>query len=58
MKHGLIVRFEEITRCQPEIQDCLIGILSDKVIHIPELAGGDAVLFAEKGFNVLVVEYS
>lgn len=53
MKHGLIVRFEEITRCQPEIQDCLIGILSDKVIHIPELAGGDAVLFAEKGFNVL-----
>ncbi len=53
MKHGLIVRFEEVTRCQPEIQDCLIGILSDKVLHIPELAGGDAALFAEKGFNVL-----
>jgi MoxR-like ATPase len=53
MKHGLIVRIEEVTRCQPEIQDCLIGILSDKVLHIPELAGGDAALFAEKGFNVL-----
>jgi MoxR-like ATPase len=53
MKHGQIVRFEEITRCQPEIQDSLIGILSDKVLQIPELAGGDAALFAEKGFNVL-----
>lgn len=53
MKQGLIVRFEEVTRCQPEIQDCLISIMSDKVIHIPELSGSDAVLFAEKGFNVL-----
>jgi MoxR-like ATPase len=53
MKLGQIVRFEEITRCQPEIQDTLIGILSDKVLHIPELAGEDAALFAEKGFNVL-----
>jgi MoxR-like ATPase len=53
MKLGQIVRFEEITRCQPEIQDTLIGILSDKVLHIPELSGGEAALFAEKGFNVL-----
>ncbi len=34
MKHGQIVRFEEVTRCQPEIQDSLIGILSDKVLQI------------------------
>jgi hypothetical protein len=53
MKHGLIVRFEEVTRCQPEIQDCLISIMSDKVLHVPELSGSHAALFAEKGFNVL-----
>ena len=53
LKDGAIVRFEEITRCQPEIQDSLVSILSDKVLHIPELAGGEAVLFAEKGFNIL-----
>ena len=53
MKTGSVIRFEEITRCQPEIQDCLISIMSDKVLHIPELKGTDATLFAEKGFNVL-----
>jgi MoxR-like ATPase len=53
MKTGSIIRFEEITRCQPEIQDCLISIMSDKVLHVPELKGADATLFAEKGFNVL-----
>ena len=53
MKQGLIVRFEEVTRCQPEIQDCLISIMSDKVLHVPELTGDDATLFAERGFNIL-----
>lgn len=53
MKRGLIVRFEEITRCQPEIQDCLISIMSDKVLHVPELTGADTTLFAERGFNIL-----
>jgi MoxR-like ATPase len=53
MKQGLIVRFEEVTRCQPEIQDCLISLMSDKVLQVPELTGPDATLFAEKGFNVL-----
>ena len=53
MKRGLIVRFEEVTRCQPEIQDCLISIMSDKVLHVPELSGDDAAVFAERGFNVL-----
>src|SRR5687768_7888086 len=46
MKHGLIVRFEEVTRCQPEIQDCLISIMSDKVLNVPELTGDDSTLFA------------
>ena len=53
MKRGLIVRFEEVTRCQPEIQDCLISIMSDKVLHVPELTGTDTTLFAERGFNIL-----
>ena len=53
MKHGLVVRFEEVTRCQPEIQDCLISIMSDKVLQVPELAGDDSTLFAERGFNIL-----
>lgn len=54
LEQGKLVRFEEITRCQPEIQDTLISILSDKVLHVPELEGADrAALFAEKGFNVV-----
>jgi MoxR-like ATPase len=53
LKTGRIVRFEEITRCQPEIQDILVSIVSDKCLHIPELTGEDAVLFARPGFNVL-----
>lgn len=53
MQRGQVVRFEEITRCQPEIQDCLISIMSDKVLHVPELRGDDSAVFAAKGFNVL-----
>lgn len=53
MHQGVIARFEEITRCQPEIQDSLISIMSDKVLHIPELSEEHATVFAEKGFNVL-----
>jgi len=53
LKEGAIIRFEEITRCPPEIQDTLISILSDKVMHVPELGDGDAVLLAKKGFNVI-----
>ncbi len=53
MAHGSICRFEEVTRVQPEIQDVLIGVLSDKVLHVPELDGTDAVVFAERGFNVV-----
>src|SRR2546427_4350523 len=39
MKSGALVRFEEITRCQPEIQDTLVSLLSDKCIQVPELTG-------------------
>ncbi len=53
LKNGGIVRFEEITRCQPEIQDALVSVMSEKALMIPELGEGQASLHAVKGFNVL-----
>src|SRR5262249_33800287 len=53
MQRGALVRFEEVTRVQPEIQDCLISVMSDKVLHVAELKGDDAIVFAAKGFNVV-----
>lgn len=52
MRRGAIVRVEEITRCPQEIQDCLIGVLSEKMIAVAEL-GGDGVIQARRGFNVI-----
>jgi MoxR-like ATPase len=53
MKEGKVVRFEEITRCPQEVQDCLLSMLSDRVMAIPELDGGDGMLFASEGFNLI-----
>lgn len=53
LTHGTICRFEELTRVQPEIQDVLIAVMSDKVLHIPELPEPDDVVFANRGFNVV-----
>ena len=53
LAEGSICRFEEVTRVQPEIQDVLIGVMSDKVLHVPELTEPDDVVFAARGFNVL-----
>ena len=53
MRAGLLVRFEEITRCPPEIQDTLVSVLSEKVLLIPELDGEERLLFAAPGFNVI-----
>jgi hypothetical protein len=53
MRRGVVVRFEEITRVQPEVQDCLISVLSDKLLHVPELEGDEAIVFAAPGFNLL-----
>lgn len=50
MGEGKIARFEEITRCAPEIQDTLISILSEKQLMIPEL--NDRVA-GQPGFNVI-----
>jgi MoxR-like ATPase len=53
MKHGKIVRFEEITRCPLEIQDVLLSILSDRVMAIPEFQDESRMLFARAGFNII-----
>jgi MoxR-like ATPase len=52
MRSGRLVRFEEITRCPPEVQDALISTLSEKSIAIPEL-GEDQAVRARPGFNVI-----
>lgn len=52
MSAGKIARFEEITRCPPEVQDSLLSILSDRVMAIPEL-GDEAMVFAREGFNLI-----
>ncbi|GIJ44159.1 hypothetical protein Val02_10450 [Virgisporangium aliadipatigenens] len=58
MAEGRVVRFEEITRCPLEVQDCLLSPLSDRVLAVPELAGTDtggtdSMVFARDGFNVI-----
>jgi MoxR-like ATPase len=53
MAEGRVVRFEEITRCPLEVQDCLLSPLSDRVLALPELTGDDAMVFAQEGFNLI-----
>ncbi|WP_130340835.1 ATP-binding protein [Micromonospora kangleipakensis] len=53
MAEGKVVRFEEITRCPLEVQDCLLSPLSDRVLALPELTGDDAMVFAHEGFNII-----
>ncbi|WP_197533960.1 ATP-binding protein [Symmachiella dynata] len=52
MRQGGLLRFEEITRCVPDVQDSLVSILSDKVIVIPELPDANT-MWAKPGFNVI-----
>ena len=52
MRDGKLVRFEELTRCSQEVQDILVSVLSEKVLHVAEL-GRDGTLFAAPGFNVI-----
>lgn len=52
MQQGKIVRFEEITRCPPEIQDVLVSLMSEKQMMIPEM-GQHAKISARPGFNLI-----
>ncbi|MFY9259448.1 MAG: AAA family ATPase [Gallionella sp.] len=53
MMLGRVVRFEEITRAPLEVQDCLLGMLSDRVMTIPELGDEHGMLYAREGFNII-----
>ncbi|OHV03394.1 ATP-binding protein [Mycobacterium talmoniae] len=53
MAQGKVVRFEEITRTPLEVQDSLLGMLSDRVMAVPELSGAAGMLYAREGFNVI-----
>ncbi len=52
MSQGRLVRIEEITRMQAEVQDALISILSDKHLTIAQLDDAGYV-GARRGFNVI-----
>jgi MoxR-like ATPase len=52
MRAGALLRFEELTRCVPDVQDALVSILSDKAIAVPELPDHNMV-WARPGFNVI-----
>lgn len=52
MQQGKIARFEEITRCPPEIQDVLVSLMSEKQMMIPEM-GQDYSVHARQGFNIV-----
>ncbi|MGE3803090.1 MAG: AAA family ATPase [Gemmataceae bacterium] len=52
MRAGSLLRFEEITRCVPDVQDALVSILSDKAIAVPELPE-QPMVWARSGFNII-----
>ncbi|KQQ27276.1 ATP-binding protein [Frondihabitans sp. Leaf304] len=52
LSRGRVVRFEEITRCAPEIQDTLVSILSEKQLMVPEFGEGARVA-ARPGFTMI-----
>jgi MoxR-like ATPase len=58
MTRGEIGRFEELTRCGSDVQDALISILSEKYVAVPELGGGENVVFARPGFNLIATANS
>src|SRR5262245_57934861 len=52
MRGGALLRFEELTRCVPDVQDALVSILSDKAVAVPELPDHNMV-WARPGFNII-----
>ena len=57
MQQGRLLRFEESTRCVPDVQDALVSVLSDKAIAIPELPDANMV-WARPGFNIIATANS
>jgi len=54
MNTGALMRFEEITRCPTEVQDNLISVMSDRILHIPEIKEEtQSYLLSRPGFNII-----
>lgn len=53
MENGTLVRYEEMARSSPALQDALLSIMSERSIPIPELSGEDSILYAREGFNLV-----
>lgn len=53
MEQGLLVRYEEIARSSPALQDALLSIMSERSITVPELSGEEGILYARDGFNLV-----
>lgn len=53
MASGTLVRYEELARSSPALQDALLSIMSERSIAIPELQGDAATLYAREGFNLI-----
>jgi MoxR-like ATPase len=53
MQAGKMVRFEELARASPALQDALLSIMSERMISIPEFSGDAATLYARDGFNLI-----
>jgi MoxR-like ATPase len=53
MEAGILVRYEEIARSSPALQDALLSIMSERCFPIPELGGDDGMLYAAEGFNLV-----
>ena len=50
MREGRVARVEELTRIPADVQDCLITVLSEKTLPIPELG---SEVQAVRGFSVI-----
>lgn len=53
MQSGTLVRYEEIARSSPALQDALLSIMSERSITVPELPEEDSTLYAREGFNLV-----
>nr|WP_241262802.1 AAA family ATPase [Parahaliea mediterranea] len=53
MQAGSMVRFEELARCAPAVQDALLSVLSERMVTVPELPGEAGRIYAREGFNLI-----
>ncbi len=58
MQAGQLLRFEEMARCSPEVQDALLSLISERCLVVPELPGPEGIIYAAQGFNLIATSNS